>query len=107
MGLKGRDDPPARVCDARRGKRRRDLGGMMRVVVDDGHASRLTNALEAPLHAVKLSEPARQAIEWRTQGETRPNGREGIEHIVAAVDRQRDGTDWIVIIAHVEARSLR
>ena len=48
------DDPPARVRRARRLDRGRDLGRMVRVVVDDRDAAHIAEVLEATLDAAEL-----------------------------------------------------
>src|SRR6185437_16823191 len=82
MRLEGGNDPPPRKRGARGGKRRANLGGVVRVVVDHGDPPRLAQSLESALHAAELREPRRHCGERNSERVSAAERRERVEHVV-------------------------
>src|SRR5438105_4745327 len=98
MRLKREDEsPPGKrgTCGA---KRRGNLGWMVRVIVDDDHASGLTDALEATLRTREVREPVGETHERRADRQSGADSRQRIEHVVRARYAQRHGSQQLAIV---------
>src|SRR5437879_11716720 len=84
MRLRLKDgDEPGLEANLGGGQRRADLGGMVTVIVDDGHAARLTAYLEAALHAGETGQRLLDRVERNLEIEPDADGREGREEVCA------------------------
>src|SRR5437879_6607068 len=94
MRLRLKDgDEPGLEANLGGGQRRADLGGMVTVIVDDGHAARLAEYLEAALHAGETGQRLLDRVERNLEIEPDADGGEGIEDVVAAGNLQRRLTE--------------
>ena len=78
--LEQHQHPPAE--GARRGQRRRHLGGVVAVVVHHPHAARLAARLEAPAHAGEVLERAGDVREGDLDLEAHRHRRQRVQHAV-------------------------
>src|SRR5580692_7767508 len=81
-----------------------NFGGVMAVIVDHGHAARLTAVLEAPVDAAKILEPLGDLFRryFKLPGD-RDGGR-GVEHIVPAGNLQLEGAERALGGVYLETR---
>src|SRR5437667_165332 len=96
-------DEPTLEASLGGGQRRADLGGMVTVIVDDGHAARLAAYLEASLHAGETGQRLLDRVERNLEIEPDADGGEGIEDVVAAGNLQRTLTEPRPAMDDVEA----
>ena len=63
---------------------------MVRIVVENRHAPRFTDALEAAFDATKRGQPAREIRRGGAECEATPQRGEGVEYVMTARDIQSD-----------------
>src|SRR5689334_19259550 len=98
MRLESNDEPAAwkRATSCR--QRSGDLSGMVSVVVDHGHSGHVAQPLEPTLGASELGEASRHRRQVGTQHEPTSNGRQSVEHVVAARYTQLDSAQMFVVV---------
>ena len=72
-------------------QRSANFGGVVAVIVDNGHAARLTPLLEAPVDAAKVLEPLGNLLRRYFKLPRNGHGGRGVEHIVPAGHMQLEG----------------
>ena len=105
MRLKDGDDPPVGAA-ARRLEGGRDLGRVMRVVVDHDHAVAATDLLVAPRRAAEPGKLGRRLVE--AHADMSENGERGerVQHVVLTGHAQGDAAEPLTPAAHREDAAL-
>ncbi len=101
--LKDHVDLAARA-GARRLQRGANLGGVVAVIIDNGHAARLAALLEAPVDAAKVLEPFGNLLRRNFKLPRNGDGGRGVQHIVPAGNMQLERTERSSGSVHQETR---
>ncbi len=90
------------MAATRGGEHRRNLGGVMAVVVDDADASRLAAQLIAALDSAEVGERRRDPVEGDAKLDADRNRRQGVLEVVTARDVELEplGTHALGDAAH-------
>ena len=86
-------DKPSRLRLPRRRKRRRDLGRVMRIVVDHPNAAFLSLRLESPLRSMKMRESIRDAVKIEPRKTRDGDAGERVEDIVPPGNVEGDASE--------------